>query len=311
MSSELKVLAGVLDAVPMSRLGGAFRSSRALLAAVAGLALVALLWAAGLTSASSAEAPERGLEWVMARSSLENLAAPDDAVAASHLNSARTIVQSDPPPKDPRPDGWSVSRAEHWTSYAAFARAVAAGEVPSYIETVHYDNESWSQTPAGEQLHPAATERRFCALAHAHGWSCLTGPGQDLCGVLAHPHGDNYAHCYLDLDLAGDAARDADIVDIQAQALEPRGPRAYANFVRRAAAQARAANPDVRVLGNLSPSPDGTSVPTREIYRAARAALPYLDGYYLTVTEGNGVRMMAVVSQLEERLGRLPRRPSR
>jgi hypothetical protein len=287
-----------------------WRPSHALTAAVLASALAAVLWAA-TTSSSSADAPGEGLEWVMATSSLENLSAPGLEDAASRLDSARTVVQSDPPPRDPRPEGWSVTRAEHFTSYATFAAAVEADQVPDYIETVHYDNESWAQTPSAEQAHPGLYERRFCALAHAHGWSCLTGPGQDLCGVLDHPQGDDYAHCYLDLDLAGKAAKSADIVDIQAQALEPRGPRAYSNFVRRAAAQARTANPDVRVLGNLSPTPDGTNVSARDIYRAAEAALPYVDGFYVTATDDTGVRMMAVVSRLEERAALLRRRSSR
>jgi hypothetical protein len=274
------------------------------------VAAVIALWAAS-TSASSAVAPGEGLEWVMARSSLENLSAPTSDAAASHLDSARTIVQSDPPASDPRPEGWTVSRAEHFTSYATFLAAAEADEIPGYIETVHYDNESWSQTPLVEQHRPGLYEKKFCSLAHSHGWSCLTGPGQDLCGVLDHPQGDDYAHCYLDLDLAGKAARSADVVDIQAQALEPRGERAYSNFIRRAAAQARAANPDVRVLGNLSPTPNGTTVSTQGIYRAARAALPYVDGFYVTATDDTGVRMMAVVSQLEDRAALLRRRSSR
>jgi len=196
-------------------------------------------------------------------------------------------VQNDPPLlDDPTPAGWSSTSTEHWTSFHRFALDVAAGDVPSYVNAVHYDNESWSQTPLAEQRHPGAYQRRFCELAHEHGWACITGPGQDLCGVVSHPRGETYAQCYLDLDLAGKAARFADVVDLQAQALEARGARAYSHFVRRAARQARAANPGVVVLGNLSPSPSGGAVTAERLAACAKAALPYVDGFYLTIPAG-------------------------
>lgn len=241
----------------------------------------------GLSLADPPAAPHAHLRWAMARSSLEHLSAVDPVVTREQVDAPGALVQNDPPLlEDPTPSGWSSTSTEHWTSFEAFAQDVLAGAVPSYVEAVHYDAESWSQTPLGEQLHPAAYQRRFCGLAHEHGWTCLTGPGQDLCGVLAHPRGENYAHCYLDLDLAGKAARYADIVDLQAQALESRGARLYANFIHRASGQARAANPDVAVLANLSPSPSGGAVSAQLLAACARAARPYVDGYYLTVPAG-------------------------
>lgn len=256
------------------------------------LTLVSLVGAAALvgTGLSVADPPAAApahLRWAMARSSLEHLSEVDPAIAREQVDAPGALVQNDPPLlDDPTPPGWSSTSTERWASFEAFAQAVAAGEVPSYVEAVHYDDESWSQTPLGEQLHPAAYQRRFCGLAHENGWACLTGPGQDLCGVLAHRRGENYAHCYLDLDLAGKAARYADVVDLQAQALEPRGARVYAHFIRRAAAQARAANPDVVVLANLSPSPNGGAVSAQLLAACALAARPYVDGYYLTVPAG-------------------------
>ena len=89
-------------------------------------------------------------------------------------------------------------------------------------------------------------------------------------------------------NLAGKAARYADVIDIQAQTFEPRGYRAYGNFVRRAAAQAKAANPDVVVLGNISASPDGTAVDAAAMYGCAKAAMPYVSGFYTTVSAADG-----------------------
>jgi hypothetical protein len=258
-------------------------SPATVLALVSVTGAVALV-AAGLSVADPSVAAHSHLRWAMARSSLEHLSAVDPTVAREEVDVPGALVQNDPPLReDPAPAGWSSINTEHWTSFAKFARNVAAGDIPAYVEAVHYDDESWTQTPLREQLHPAAYQRRFCGLAREHGWICVTGPGQDLCGKLAHPHGETHAQCYLDLDLAGDAARYADIVDLQAQAVEPRGPRAYAHFIRSAARQAHAANPDVVVLGNLSPSPSDGVVPDELLAACARAARPFVDGYYVTV----------------------------
>jgi hypothetical protein len=247
----------------------------------------AVLVAAGLSAADPAPASHADLRWAMARSSLEHLSAADAGIAREEVDAPGAFVQNDPPLlDDPTPAGWSSTSTEHWTSFRSFAHDVAAGDVPSYVSAVHYDDESWAQTPPAEQLHPAAFQRRFCGLAHEHGWTCVTGPGQDLCGVVPHPRGETNARCYLDLNLAGKAARFADVVDLQAQALEARGARAYSHFVRRAARQARAANPRVVVLGNLSPSPSGGAVTAERLAACARAALPYVDGFYLTIPDG-------------------------
>lgn len=244
--------------------------------------------------------PGAGLSWAMARSSLEHISAADPTLAAREFDSPATLVQNDPPLRvRPSPSGWQSTSTERWASFAAFAADVSAGRVPSYVSVVHYDNEAWAQTPPAEQLRPGYYERRFCSLAHSQGWHCYTGPGQDLCGVLSHPAGETYAQCYLALDLAGKAARHADVIDIQAQALEARGPRAYAGFLRRAAAQARAANPRVRVLGNIAPSPNGQRISTARMYRCAEAALPYVSGFYTTVAAGEGGRMVGFLKRID------------
>jgi hypothetical protein len=237
----------------------------------------------------------------MARSSLEHLIEAAPAQARAAFDSPDTMIQNDPPlDRDPSPPGWSSSRAERWTSFAAFRAAVEEGAVPSMVQVVHYDDEAWSQTPLREQRRPGFFERRFCSLAHANGWSCYTGPGQDLCGVIDHPDGETYARCYLEENLAGMAARHADVIDIQAQALEPRGARVYGNFVRRAAAQAKAANPDVVVLANITASPAGTEVGAAAMYRCANAALPYVSGFYTTVGAAEGARSAEFLRRLHD-----------
>jgi hypothetical protein len=277
--------------------------SRGVLATIGFALLAAVLVFAGLSSARPAAVAAPGaarMDWAMARSSLEHLIAAAPAEARAAFDSPQTLIQNDPPlSRDPSPPGWRSSRTERWASFGAFRRAVAAGAVPAMVQYVHYDNEDWSQTPPGEQLRPAFFERRFCNLAHANGWGCLTGPGQDLCGVIGHPAHETYAQCYLGEDLAGKAARYADVLDIQAQALEPRGSRVYGNFIRRAAAQARRANPDVVVLANITASPEGSEIDAEKMYRCAEAALPSVSGFYTTVSPADEPQMADLLRRLK------------
>ena len=100
----------------------------------------------------------------------------------------------------------------------------------------------------------------------AHGLLFLTAPGVDLVTVLAPENRTTPYDAYLRLGIAADAARYADVVDIQAQGSE-RDTTFYANFVVQAAAQARQANPNVLVLAGISTNPSGQQV-TPMIYFA-------------------------------------------
>jgi hypothetical protein len=261
---------------------------------------VAALAIGAMASAKPSEPAGAHLHWAMASSSLHNISNADAGQAARSLDSPDTIVQNlSPLSASPVPDGWDGASTALWRSYAQFAADVTAGAVPSYVKVAHYDNEAWPQTPEAEQRRPAYYERRFCALAHTEGLLCYLGPAKDLCNVLPQPEGDDNAQCYVDLDLAGKAARYADVIDIQAQTLEPVGARAYVSFLRRTAAQARAANPNVLVLGNLSPSPGGTHISARRLYACAHAALRYVSGFYATVNAGDGEAMASLLRRLE------------
>lgn len=270
------------------------------LATLGAVACAAVLVTAGLSSAQTSTPFSAKLHWAMARSSLEHVSAVDPGQAARDFDSVNTLVQNSSPLSDrSTPPGWASKETDRWASFAQFAADVGQGAVPGFVKVVHYDNEAWPETPVSEQLHPAYYERRFCELAHRQGWLCYTGPGQDLCGVIAHPAGETYAQCYLGQNLAGKAARYADVVDIQAQALEAKGARAYASFLRRAAAQARAANPEVLVLGNIAPSPSERTISARSMYACAKAALPYVSGFYTTVGSGDGETMVSFLKLLD------------
>jgi alkanesulfonate monooxygenase SsuD/methylene tetrahydromethanopterin reductase-like flavin-dependent oxidoreductase (luciferase family) len=88
----------------------------------------------------------------------------------------------------------------------------------------------------------------------------------------------------LRLGLAADAARYADVFDVQSQRFE-RDTERYARFVREAAAQAREANPKVMVLAGVSTQPSGQHVTADDILRAIDATRDFVDGYWFNIPE--------------------------
>jgi len=237
--------------------------------------------------------------WEMAESSAQNL---QGATAyQSALDQENVALQGTAPLNGlPVPDGWVSLPEERWTSEAQFVADVSAGAVPGYVKVVHYDNEQWAETPLDEQQQPGLYMRLFCQLAHQHGWLCATGPGRDLCPIAYPSFDGTNAACYLANDLAGQAAQYADITDIQGQGLEVDGTSAYASFIDAAAAQARAANPAAIVLGNLSPTPNGTPVTADVLNAEAQAVYPSaVAGFYMTITSSGAATAAQFFSLFE------------
>jgi hypothetical protein len=70
------------------------------------------------------------------------------------------------------------------------------------------------------------------------------------------------------------------VLDLQAQGAEA-DPGLFASFVADAAAQARKANPNVKVLAGISTYPSGKTVTAAAIDQAAQAVRANVDGYWL------------------------------
>jgi hypothetical protein len=158
-----------------------------------------------------------------------------------------------------------------------------ASGVPSGTDALLYDVEAWSMTPKEQQLDPAEYEAANHAFAQAHQLVFLATPATDLVNVL-DLHGTGTAQDrYLKLGIIADAARNADVVDIQAQSLE--GSAGYADFVTKAAAQAKAANPKVIVLAGLSTNPSSHAVDAKTFADDANSVRTVVDGYWLNVPE--------------------------
>ncbi len=153
-----------------------------------------------------------------------------------------------------------------------------------------YDPEAWSFTPRAEQLDPASAAQRARDVAHAHGLSLIVAPALNLTTLHPDPAGGPRWKQFLrlGLSLTDSEAKVTDVLEIQAQSLE-RSTSTYAEFVRDAAAQARAANPRVAILAGLSTNPPGSPVTSQQLTAVIHATSGIVDGYWLNIP-GRGPR---------------------
>ena len=175
-----------------------------------------------------------------------------------------------------------------FSSVGELSQAVAGGRLPAGTSAVLYDPEAWSFTPRAEQLDPASAAQRARDIAHAHGLSLIVAPALNLTTLRPDPAGGPRWKQFLRLGLAGSIAKVTDVLEIQAQSLE-RSTSTYAEFVRDAAAQARAANPRVAILAGLSTNPPGAPVTSQQLTAVIHATRGIVDGYWLNIP-GRGPR---------------------
>jgi hypothetical protein len=182
--------------------------------------------------------------------------------------------------------GWAGSiTGAAWASEAEFASDVRSGNIPSDVRAVMYDPEGWDSTPRPEQRDPALYAERFVWLAHANGYIAIVTPHPSLVSVPGSVCGqradETQEAAYVRCRIAEKVAKDADLYETQAQALE-RDPSAYRDFVARTARQARSANPDVIVLSGLSTAP-GYVATAQMLYAAWDSVKDVVDGHYLSL----------------------------
>lgn len=177
-----------------------------------------------------------------------------------------------------------------YQSYARFAADVTQDRIAPRIRAVAYDPEHWALTPPSEQLAPVTYMRLFSSLAHAHGYQVLLTPARDLmvlgqavCHAVA---GERLDHAYLRCGIPAAAASDADIVEVQSQ-VDEFHLRRFRLLLVRAAAQARAANPAVRVLAGISTHPPTGAARWGRMVEAAKIAAPRVDGLWVNVFSGH------------------------
>jgi hypothetical protein len=248
------------------------------------LALLAaglLLLAAGCgSSPSPAPSPSSGrtLTWVISRTALAGLreAGMSNSQLSALFNNQHTYIVGSSAVSGETADisAWTSRQSVTVTDLrpTGFSRGAAA---------VLYDVEDWSLTPKAQQQDPAKFEAEGYRLARARGTVFIAAPALDLVRVLDPSGSGTVAQRFLSLNLIGQAARNADVVDIQAQGLE--GSAQYASFVTAAAAQARAANPDVTVLAGLSTNPSGRAISAQTLSSDAESVRGSVDGYWLNI----------------------------
>lgn len=170
-----------------------------------------------------------------------------------------------------------------YQSYQKIDEALADGTLPGNYKAVMYDNENWSFTPAVEQQHPDEYEHLVGDLLHRHGLLYITAPAADIVRASGTPIDNNTQDTYLSRNVAGGAAQYADVIDIQAQYLEPDLSK-FTHFVTTAAAQARKANPKIKVYVGIATGPDGQSVTFDQLYGAYKTIRSIADGYWLNLS---------------------------
>jgi hypothetical protein len=171
-----------------------------------------------------------------------------------------------------------------WASFHDFSDFIrtADGFYRGFTDAM-YDPEGWDATPIAERRDPVAYFKRFSQTAGQRGWTVIITPHPSLTSVAGARCGtqgdESEFDAFLRCGLVGEAARWADIVEIQAQQLEI-DPVAYRAFIVDAAAQARMANPRVQVIAGIT---TGRSSTAEQMFRAWDSVRDVVDGYYLAI----------------------------
>ena len=215
--------------------------------------------------------------WLLTSSALAQLAANPTVrtkLQRWHVYEILRNEQSQP--------GFNANPVVAFPSAAALRRRVRNGELPGGTYAVLYDGEAWRFTPVAEQSNPVRAASRAAAVAHAHGLRLIVTPSLGLIRILSPGNQESLWRGFLRLNLAGQMARTADFLELQSQSLE-RNSGTYNTFVRTAASQARAANPQVKVLAGLSTNPAGPPVSVQQLTGAIQATQSIVDGYWLNI----------------------------
>lgn len=232
---------------------------------------------AGASGGKTAPAPL----WIVAGSTLTRLLAADGSAATAEFNTPNTFVLTSERAWS-IPAGWTSVPTADFTSFSALRSALDGGKLDPRIKAVLYDDEQWSLTPSTEQHDPGHYYQLAGELVHRHHLLFIAAPAPDLVNVLSPSAAaaQGRYQTFLSLSLPAEAARYADVLDVQAQGAEA-DTALFTSFVSRSAAQARSANPNIRVLAGLSTNPSGKSVTASVIGTAARAVRADVDGYWL------------------------------
>jgi hypothetical protein len=243
----------------------------------------ALALAAALTlimPAAPVQASSR-LSWVANGWDIHELDQLAPAAAAWFYDTPASYGTSPNPAVPTVKDGFTTTPVADYASYARFASGLAAGTISPAFRWVMYDPEEWSATPPGEQQDPGKYLKLFGRLAHADGYRVIEAPARDLGNVdtsCPKQPGETLDTWYIRCGIAGEAAADSDMVDVQTQADTTSLP-AYDWLFSNAADQIARNNPSCVALAEVSTT-YGTAAQMAAAARSVTAG-----GYYVSISE--------------------------
>ena len=217
--------------------------------------------------------------WIFTQQALDAITANPQAKA--RLTGARIfeILKANQQPST----AVAVIPTESFKSFATLQRTLDKNRLDPGIRAVIYDAEHWAQTPVTEQRDPVTYYQKAAKVAHAHGLTFIATPAMDLVNATGQKATNPTAQ-FLSENIDGGAARSADVLDIQAQSLE-RDTASYRDFVTKAAAQARSANPAVTVIAGLSTNPHGSAITPDMLVSDMTAMAGTASGFWMNIPD--------------------------
>lgn len=219
--------------------------------------------------------------WLVAASALVRL---EPVIGPTRLrayfDSPRTLVIVGKSPPAFLVD-WRSPWALSFASYAAMRSRLSTEPLDPHVQAVVYDDEAWPLSPRAEQRDPVRYTAMAAALAHQYHLILVATPATNLATVESLHATEKYS-AFLQLEIAQQVARYADVYEIQAQGSEANQAH-YRNFVARAATQAREGNPVVDVLAGLSSNPVGQRISAQALYRDELSTRKVVSEYWLNI----------------------------
>jgi hypothetical protein len=214
-----------------------------------------------------------GRRWVTAAGTIRAIAEIDRDVAARIFGSHDAIALG----------GWpGATTGRSWANSARFAEDVANETIPDDLQVAMYGPEHWDATPLDEPLDPYAAIDSFGTLARSKGYTVLIAPHPNLVSVpgspLAPKDGETRESAYLRSGIVEVAAANGDVIETQAQTLQP-DPDRYRAFVAETVRIARATKRDLQVLSGLSTHP-GYPATVTMLRNAWKSVRDVVDGHY-------------------------------
>ena len=174
---------------------------------------------------------------------------------------------------------------EPFTTLSSIQAAISDNSINAKVKYILYDNEGWSLTPRSEQLNAISYAAQVKTLVNQHGYIMIFTPATNLADEIGNTSKTNKYTEFISLNLAGQAAKVSDILDIQSQQAEGTKPDEFLSFAPAVLAQAKQSNPkNLTFLGigtqncGTSCSPGSRTVTGADILADYKAVNPTKDG---------------------------------